>query len=766
MINGKICILLDKPRFGAHCGGQLLTGYDLQLLMEKCARAGIAASQVVIESISQTPKTPDAGDEALCIQRLNKEPYVMIVPLDEKALQFVTGKKSIWKWHLSPLDTLPAFNCHRAVPSFHPDQIKKEWYLSLYLEMALRKAHDHASLLPWQRKQKNYRLVGIDGGPSYDEAIHILESIRTKDRHSLDIETGRNQINTFGIAWSASDAIAIKILPDLPTALHHKLWSLIVDICESDSEKIAQNGIYEQMYCSRYGFFIRNFKHDTMCANKFLWPELEKGLDNVGRIYTMEPYWKDDGRVSSEEGKQKDWGNIRDWPQHLTYNCSDTSNTLIASEGQRADLAARGMLKLFDGYIQKLFDKVTYEMGANGLPCNPEKQKTLIAQYEAESAAIVARLSEPINPRSPKQKLKLLRDKGYKLPIKRATGKESVDELSLKKLRLKHPDDTDIKNLLEVAGIEKALSSYLRVRTLSDNRIRFMVDAHGTETGRFSCSKDPWGGGFNGQTMTDYVKNMIEWKPEDDRVFMEFDLEQAETRFVAYDACESTLLGMLERNEDVHSHVAANIFKVSIADVIAQAKRADVPTNEKMRQLGKKSGHGANYNMGVNTFIDSCLKEMDLVLDKPFATRTLEAYHQLFPGIRRWHANIRNTLYRERKLTNPLGRARYFYGRMDDNTYREGYAYRPQSTVPDVANHLMLGLLDRRIENAFDFRLHLQVHDSVLLSCRKDQMHKIAQYAFGMTWHPKLILPAGQLIIPISCKFGTCLGSTEKLKIA
>lgn len=760
-MGGKICLLVDRPRLSAHAEGKILWGYDYTLVEEKCTRAGIAMSRVTIESISQTANAPTDRDYFDCLERLNASNYEMIVALDEKALQFTTARASIWKWHLSPLDTLDGFVCRRVIPTFHPDQIKKEWYLGLYFEMALRRANKYANPLPWERKNSRYLL-----NPSIDECIATLEAIKHKDWHSLDIETGRNQINTFGVAWSPEDAIAIKLLPDeLPTAAHHKLWSCIADICESDSPKVMQNGIYERLYLSRYGIQVNNFKHDTMCAMKFLWPELEKGLDNVGRIYTMEPYWKDDGRVASAEGKQKDWNNIRDWPKHLEYNCKDTSNTLIAMHAQQKDLSARGMLDLYNTYIARLFDCV-YEMGARGLPVNPEKQKILIAEFEAKSAGLVKLLSKEINPRSSKQKIKLLQEKGLKLPKKKDHKKggmrDSADELTLKKLRCSYPNDTDIKALLEIAGIEKALSSYLRVRTFDDKRIRFQMDAHGTETGRFSCGLDPWGRGFNAQTMNDNVKQMIEFAPETDRVFMEFDLDKAETWFVAYDAVEETLLRMLHNKEDIHSHVAGSIYGCSVADIIAEYKAGNISR----RQLGKKSGHGANYNMGVNTFIDSCLKELDLVLDKKFATQVLEGYHKLFPGIRRWHNTIRNKIYRERRLTNPLGRVRYFYGRQDDNTYREAFAYGPQSTIPDIINHMMLGMLNKRTEGAFDFWLHLQVHDSLLISCKRDQMEKIGRFATTPAlWHPEITLPAGRLVIPSGAKFGACLADMQKLKL-
>lgn len=729
----KVGILIEKPSFSAAKEGRLLTGYEENFVREKFARAGLLNADLVF-------CTHDSLERSVCN---------VLVTMGEAALQLMTGKKSIWKWHMSPLDDMDG---KKIIPTFDFAQMWKDWSLTLYFEMALKRAAQNATPGPWVRKEERYVL-----DPSVDEAVSMLESLlaRPPEWLSIDIETGRNQINTFGVAWSASDAVAVKVLPDgMPPQAFYKVWDCIRKLCESEVPKCMQNGIYERTYLSRYGIHINNFKHDTMCAQKFLWPELEKGLDNVGRIYTMEPYWKDDGRVSSEEGKQKDWGDIRDWTRHFTYNCRDTSNTLIACLAQRKDLEARGLLTLHDDYLVRLYDCVA-EMGVRGLPLNTDTQSRLVKEYEAKSAELVKQLSCEINPRSWQHKLKLLKDKGYVVPVKRSTGKESTDELSLKKLRLKHPGDRDLQILLEVAGIEKALSSYLRVRCFEDARVRFMLDPHGTETGRMSCSADPWDGGFNAQTLTDYCKGMVEWSTESGRVFMEFDLEQAETRFVAFDACEETLLGMIERKEDIHRYVAAEIYQKSMADV----------THEE-RQLGKKSGHGANYSMGVTTFQDSCLKEMDLVLDRKMATRVLESYHKLFPGIRRWHARIRDQVYRERRLTNPLGRVRYFYGRADDSAYREAYAYRPQSTVPDIANHLMLGLVGQREIGVLNFWLHMQCHDSILISCERDQVNQIAAFALNpKMWHPEIMLPAGQLIIPTSAKFGQCLGKMEKFKV-
>ena len=755
MKKGKLCILVDRPRFSSFSTGAILAGFEWNIIEERLQRAGLLPEQYGIESISKTTSRPCPADYQRCLKEINDGGYSVILALDEIPLQFATGLRSIRKWQLSPLETQAAFKAKKCIPTYHPDQIRKDLKLGFYLEMSIKRAAEHLEPGPWVRKEKRYLL-----NPPTDQIIDTLERIRTEEWHSIDIETGRGQVNTFGVSWTVSDGIAFKILPDdLPAKTHYKIWSLIDKICRADSKKVMQNGAYERMIFSRYGIPIRGHFHDTMFAMRLLFPDFEVGLGNVGRIFTMEPYWKDVGKENdNEESGVRDWGNIRDWNNHILYNALDHSNTLEAALNQRVMLKERGMLDFHDNYMQKLFDP-TYEMSTRGFPLNTEKRDALVTEYETESNELIGQLSEKINPRSSKQKLDLIIGQGIKPPNKRckSTGalRPSADELSLKKMRLKHPENNDLALLLKIAKKEKALSSYLRVRTLPDNRVRAMLNPFATKTGRMASKKDAFDGGFNTQTMGKVVKSMLEFPEEDDRVFIELDLSKAESCFVAYDSCDETLIGMLARGEDIHKYVAAEIYIKPMSEI----------TDEE-RQLGKKSGHGANYSMGPKTFQDSCLKEMDLVIDMKMAKRVLDSYHKLFPGIRRWHGEIREELYNTRKLTNPFGFERYFYGRMDDTTFRDAYSFKPQSTIPMITNYLLFGLLDERRAGKVDFQLHNQVHDSIVISCRSRFVKKIAEYAKDPSlWHPEVILPAGKLILQTNVQAGRCLGTIKEVEL-
>lgn len=757
-LSAKMCILVDYPRVPGLSSP--FTDWEKNFLEGRLRKAGISPTQVRYEVLMEGSRFATSDlDIARLWKKLKALPSCsMILAMGDNSLRVLTGKRSIDKWQCSPLDSVPECPVRMVMPTFSLDRLTKQFDLSVWLDIALHKAKKYEGAGVWPRK--DYKFLT---GTRIEETMEVLDRLKKEPVLSVDIETGRGQINTVGFAWSSRHAIAINVLPEKYAAdTYFTLWRKIAELLEGPAKKVMQNGVYETLFFAMYGIRIENFWHDTMWAQKLLWPELNKGLAAVGRIYTMEPYWKDEGKAVASDGGRKDWGNVRDWPAHYRYNCLDTTGTFEAHLGQLRDLENRGMRRLWDTHVMRFADPLT-EMCLNGLPIDEQRRVDAHERLTQEIESLTRGLSTDLNPNSSKQKIELFREKGYKLPKKRNSKggfSESADELALKKLRLKHPEDEDLKALLKIGPKQKALSSYLNVE-YSGKYVHYMLDGCGTETGRWSSSKDHLYEGFNAQTLPKYAKKFISWPANEDRIFVQCDLAQAESRFVAYDSADANLIEMLEDpTKDIHSYVAAEIFRCSVEQVIKEKNEGD-PSK---RQLGKKSGHGANYSMGEATFMDSCLKEMDLVLNKKEAKNVLEAYHRLFPGIRQWHESIRTEVRNSKRLTNPFGRERFFYGRMDDNTFREAYAYRPQSTVPDITNCLMLKLWDAREEGEFDFRFHLQCHDSITVSCREQEKDRIVKFMLDTDrWHPDITLRAGKLVIPTSVEWGKSMGEMVEL---
>lgn len=733
-------IIIDEP----HRSGELFSGWQWDVLRGKLLRAGFAPDSMPIHTL----------DEARNLTLANN----LIIGMGERTLAHFTGKRGLDKWTLSPLTT---HDGQKFIGTYDMTRVQKQYELNLYQEMAFHRAKEETTTRTYERAPERFLL-----NPSVEETLATLRQLRSADEISVDVETGYGQINTVGFAWSDSDAIAINVLPDrCGDSAYYELWGAIRDVMENPSRKVFQNFIYDTSYFSAYGIRTNNIHFDTMWAMKVLYPELKSNLGNVGRFYTKRPYWKDDGKVTDEESGKRDWGAIRDWTKHYLYNCRDTTGTHEAARAQREDLTRRGLLEFYDSYLIKLARPIQ-EMCANGMPVSYEIRERLKGEVEAKvkelNELFQKEIGRALNPNSSKQLLGYLKEKGVKVPKvydkERGVYKESTDSKSIKKIRLKHPDMKELAYLQEIKSYGKAFSSYINFDLRPDSRLSYSLNGCGTETLRFSGGKDPWDRGFNIQTIPreggDISIKQMFVAPEG-YSFIEADLSQAETRYVAYDSACKKLIDMLESGADVHKHVA-----------YATLKGLGLPStdySELWRDLGKKTGHGANYMMKAGTFIENVFNDMDKVLTKKEGEIILESYFQEFPEIRERHSNIRRELYNKRKLKAPTGWERYFYGRPDDNTLREAVAWAPQHTIPYIINKMLLHLCEQRAQGKLKFHLIYQGHDALCLLGKDDWIADVADECLALKkWQTGFDLAGGKLIIPIDIKTAKCLATKEK----
>lgn len=724
-----------------------LKGWQEELLRGKILRAGLSTETLSLSDVISSTSCPYGS---------------IIVGLGERSLRHFTGKKQIDKWHLSPL-VLPDGRLY--LGTFDFSRIQKQWEFGLYLEMTLLRAKEFVAS-PYKPPEERFFL-----NPTIEETLSILKQLETKEEIACDVETGYGQINTVGFAWSERDAIAINTLPDrCGSTAYYELWNAIARVLRGRSRKIFQNFMYDTSYFSAYGIRVEGEIYDTMHAMKVLWPELNANLGNVGRIYTRRPYWKDDGKVTDEEGKTKNWGNIRDWERHYLYNCRDTTGTFEASIRQREDLRVRDLYGFYSSYITRLIPCVR-EMCASGMPLDHDRRDALRSDVAEKIESLTKEFHEAVgselNPLSPKQVMDWLKENKVKLPRKydkeKGVYKESADSASLKKVRLKK-DLPGLKELQQIKKLRKAFSSYIDFEIRPDGRLPYSLNITGTETLRWSGSKDPWDRGFNIQTIpregSDVSIKSMFLAPEGHSL-VEVDLRQAESRFVAYDSADKTLIDMLESGDDVHSHVGQAILRQMGKDPESIPKEEFKAT---WRQLGKKAGHGLNYGMKPRVFTETVFNELDMVISVSDAEAITAAYYGLFPGIPAWHKWIRSELYAKRRLKTPFGWERYFYGRPGDDMFKEGAAFRPQSTIPYLTNSLMLHLYDLRKEGKLRFSLVDQVHDSLTLLAPDDAIEDIARVCLDTkAGHPEIDLPGGRMFIPREVKAGRRLSEAEEI---
>lgn len=759
-LSARVLFVSDFQRINCAAEGKVLSEGLRNLMRSAMRRAGLLESDCSWAVIH--PRTPTGGKEVWRISAAERDADLaqfkaflsthsanVVVPLGQYCFEILTGISSLQKWQSSVVRLKAEFEGRKAIALYHPEHCIRNYADSFYLALGCSKIRNELQSATVFEDKRTMRI-----SPPFEDTIAYLENVVAKaDKLAVDIETGQGLINTVGFAISPTEAIAIKVLPDFyPPEQHLKLWQVLARILEGEQPKILQNFIYEHTWFSRYGISMRNTIFDTMWAMKFLNPELEKGLDNAARLYTRWPYWKDDN---------DDWTRIQDWHRHLTYNCRDTLGTFEIYEAQSKELEARKLDKLFHGFVMQ-FAPVISEMCSRGLKLDPAAHARLKEKLSLEQENFMrilndefqTRLERTVNPRSPKQVQTALKELGLKLPTKRKKGSdeesETSDKKALVKLRKKYPKEPVLPALIGLSAANKQLSSYVNFSYDNQNmKVYYQLDGCGTETGRWAGYNSGWGDGFNPQTVPKNVRNCFIAEPG--KTLIQIDLAQAESRYVAWESPEPKLMQMLSDGEDVHKYVAGRIFK----------KPAEIVSKQE-RQLGKKAGHAANYSVGPRTFAEACLVEMNHYIDESEAKYIIETYFDVFPGIRSRQVNIRKEVSTKRCLRTPIGRERYFYGRMDDSTFREAYAYCPQSTIPDITNHLMLKFWENR--EYLDVEFLLQVHDSLLLQAPPERVGEIAELAKDLkAWHPKIVLAGGELLIPVEVEVGERWGSMETI---
>lgn len=732
-----VVVVVDKLDIMANAEDVVLSGKHRDLILTKFAQAGLSDEDIGLISMSSDRFEPQGRDIEELRSFLANSQAKILCPIGSYSLEMLTGQKSLFDYHCSRLKSLD--NKFDVIPMLEPAYVDIAYRDSAYISVACMKV---AELLRDPKPIPERKFVyAQDFNTAKD---YIINKILRAKEIALDIETGQGTINTMGFAISETEAIAIRTSPEIYTPEeHYALWRLIANVCESSQPKICQNFIYETLFLSAYGIELKNVVFDTMWAMKLLHPEFEKGLHNVGRIYTPFPFWKKDG---------DEWNNVKHWIKHLDYNCKDTTGTFAAYRNMLKALKARGLYDFYFNYLAK-FKPCIVEMCSRGLEIDREKHLNLLTStklkaelsHETIQREFRARLGREVNPRSPAQLKKALTELGFKLPTKRnkdGNSKESADKKSLVKLYKKHPTEVILGSLMELSAQNKQISSYLDFTfDQRTNKIHYTLDGHGTETGRWSGYNDPWGRGFNPQTVPGNIKKIF--RAPEGRFFVEIDLAQAESRYVAWESPEPVLMQMLQEGRDVHKYVASKIFNIN-ENVVTKMQR----------QLGKKSGHSANYGVGPRTFAEACLVEMNISLTENEARRIIYGYYEVFPGVARRQKAIQAEIRKTKTLRTPLGRERVFYDRIGDDLFREAYAYAPQSTIPDITNHLMLFL--RKTFSSDVLWLHNQVHDSLLLSVPKGYETEIAEAARDYaSWHPSIKLAGGTLVIPVEVEYGS-----------
>jgi uracil-DNA glycosylase family 4 len=710
----KIAFVGEAPGAEEAKQGIPFIGSSGQLLTRLMADAGINRQSVYITNVVK--ERPPSNDISTFIdirssRIVTTDAYVryrdelkaelsacsanVIVAVGKVALYALTGHLDITKRRGSILEStlLPG---RKVIPIIHPAAALRQYEFTHMIAFDLMRIKEQSKFPELKLPQRLYLLR-----PSFGECIDRLAEAATHEHLAFDIEViktaGDFEVSCISFATS-TETISIAFVDEHGDIFNPdqeaEIWLAIAKILEADMpRKITQNGVFDAHFLFRKLGIKTKVHHDTMIAMAIANPDFPKGLDFISSIYTLEPYYKDDGKTWFKLG-----GRYRDlW----LYNAKDSAVTLEAFSPLMADLARLNNGTAYDWQVKLI--PILIAMQERGIKIKTGDMGNLSAEIAEKLALLQQKLADISPSLLPKSTAKSMTPSSQQLMqyfytlkkikpyISRATGSPTVDGDALKRIARKGYPEADI--IIEMRALEKMRSTYLEMQLDNDGRFRCSFNPVGTVNSRLSSSKNIFGTGGNAQNLPkSFRKFMV---ADDGYCCYEVDLSQAENRTVAYIAPEPAMIRAFEAKADVHKLTASLIFGVPIEEV-----------THDQRQWGKKSNHGLNYDLGYKKFaFMHDISESD-------AQYIVERYHISYPGVRQYHAWVQAQLRKDRQLTNCFGRTRRFTGRWGDELFKAAYDYIPQSTV---ATKLNLGL--RYIyTNQADFKeveLLNQVHDSI-----------------------------------------------------
>lgn len=598
---------------------------------------------------------------------------------------------------------------------------------------------------------------------------------------------GERRITCLAVATDPAHSMTI------PTTLAYwhdqdvldEVWAIVATIAALPVPKATHYGLFDWWWLAQHGVKPARWEWDTNAMHHCLDPAEDHSLAYCASRDTRQPYWKNmkDAKDDDEAGEPVDLETF--WH----YNGIDAAVTLELANTYAIKLAQQQRLGYYGSHYRDLF-RPLLGMALGGMRLDDRVRRRRSAELKARlieaQDALTTIAGEPLYAKKSLSNKRLQRFlyetlKLPKLYAKRGEVDEegrakrtvTANEVAVRRLMLKHPHSAPLQaaapRILEHRRVEKLAESYQDKLIDPDGRVYYSF-SWAPETGRYSSGKAPHGRGRNIQNVDRETRDC--YLADEGWLLTEVDLSQAEDRIVkAYIA--AAMPATRRRDEilwraraqpwenDEHKRAALALFPRVTLDTVTRDQR----------DLAKRTRHGANYDEGEVTLSDVMLKD-GLVYAPDECRRMLDAIHAADPEIRDiYQKGVRATLMRTRKLANPWGWSIAFpYERLDDALYRRGYAWRPQSTVPQIINQWgILPLASLVKERAIRAHLHLQGHDSLVASVHPADVWKTLRVLKSSLEQP-LTYEGVEVTIPVEFKLGkrwgcgTCAGCAASPK--
>lgn len=565
-----------------------------------------------------------------------------------------------------------------------------------------------------------------------DNIESAYSTLEEADFISCDIETFKNNLAIRCIGYTAlsfdSEGNPVTNSYVLPI---DSLWALswMRKINSLPNRKILQNGKYDCLYLSRYDAVPINYLYDTINLMHCTYSELPKDLGFVQAMTVREAsYWKD-------------LSETKDLYEYYKYNALDTWATALGAIELLRNLPEYGVTNYLQEFPLVFPAHMCELIGIHqNQKVREEQYKKIEKEIEAQNTSLNRMLgTKNFNSNSHVQVKKLLTVLGCA-----DIAKESSDEKHIKKAQFRHPLNAVIlEKILDIRGLRKLASTYLTDKSFK-GVVLYSENPHGTDTGRQTSTESAFWCGLQIQNIPRGKEVKCTLVPAPGFMLAEADLEQAESRDTAHIAGDEQLIKAVSGTKDFHSLNASAFFGRPYDTIYDDTKKKTL--DKVLRDLAKRVNHGANYLMGPDVLVDtmglkniyaaaSALKLPGYWTPRQIATYLLEQFHKTYPFLSStFYPAVVNEVILTKKLTSKAtheakyqatkaGWVRYCFGQPNKNKrHKNAYvAHAPQSLNAMTLNKAFMQVFyDIALNPLYrdNFRLHAQIHDSILFSFR------------------------------------------------
>ena len=538
---------------------------------------------------------------------------------------------------------------------------------------------------------------------------------------SFDTETtglDAHQAELVGMAWSvkANEAYYVPVPSD--NAEMKAIVEIFKPVLESPTIlKIGQNIKYDMNIMKWCGVEIKGPVYDTMIAHYLSEPDLRHKLDYLSEAYLsykMVPI----AQIIGSGKKQLSMRDV-DLEKVVEYAGEDADITLQVKE-PLDELLKENQLEDLYKKIEEPLIHVLSAIEFEGVRINADflsrYSEDLGQMIDDQKKKIYEAAGVEFNISSPRQVGQVLFDK-LEIPYrwkKTSTGQYSTDVEKLNELAVNHAIVQDILDYRKYSKLKStyvdALPKLINPRT---GRVHSSFNQARAATGRLS-SENP---NLQNIPIRDEAGREIRkaFEPRDEEhILLAADYSQIELRLIAEISKDEAMLQAFIDGNDFHRATAALVYDTPYESVTPDQRR-----------------NAKTVNFSITYGAGSTNLSRQLGISRGEAKDLIDNYFDKFKGLKRYMEETVEFARKNGYVETLLGRRRNLRdinsrnGMIRSNAERMAINTPIQGTAADMIKVAMINLHKAMIEEGFQSKMILQVHDELVFDVYKPELEKL-----------------------------------------